>query len=73
MLTGHECATFRIIRFYKNGQRRTLRRDQTLATAQAHCSRNNTRGDWFDSYTHECEETGVTHQWPAITGANTSS
>lgn len=42
---------YRIIRFYKNGRNKTVRRNVTLAEAQAHCSRHVRRaGVWFDGY-----------------------
>lgn len=46
---------YRIIRFRFKGRPRTLETGLTLAEAQAHCSRPNTRGGtgdrrWFDGY-----------------------
>ena len=56
---AHECTNYRIVRFYSASYRkRTIRRNQTLAMAQAHCSRDDTRkaGVWFDGYQHDCIE-----------------
>lgn len=55
----HNCRNYRIVRYYyNNGRTRTIRRGQTLAMAQGHCSRDNTRkeGVWFDGYEHDCPE-----------------
>jgi hypothetical protein len=42
---------FRIIRFRFRGTKRTIRSNVTEAEAQAHCSRDDTRGPgWFDGY-----------------------
>ena len=47
--------TYRIVRFYRdNDQYRTLSTGRTLDQAQAHCQREDTRGDgWFDGYQKE--------------------
>jgi hypothetical protein len=58
--------TYKIVRFYKRGQGRTIRRGLTLEQAQAHCRNPETssqtatspaarrrtaaRGPWFDGY-----------------------
>lgn len=45
---------YRIIRFYRadNRRPRTIKNGLTLAEAQAHCQRDDTRqeGAWFDGY-----------------------
>lgn len=61
--------TYRIVRLFFRGRRRTIRRGLTLEAAQAHCSDPQTSsstctsaagrrrtarcGAWFDSYTQE--------------------
>ena len=43
--------TYRIIRFHQDGDNETLVRGLTLAQAQAHCRREDSRGEgWFDGY-----------------------
>lgn len=52
--------TYKVIRFYKSGTRRTVRKGMTLADAQAHCQREDTHKKkkdgtvvWFDGFTKE--------------------
>lgn len=46
--------TYKIVRFRFNGAGRTIKRGLSLEEAQAHCSREDTRGDgWFDGYEEE--------------------
>jgi len=43
--------SYRITRFYFNGDNEVVLRGLTLEQAQAHCSRSDTHGDgWFDGY-----------------------
>jgi len=43
--------TYKIVRFYFNDAPRTIKRGLTLDEAQAHCRRDDTRGEgWFDGY-----------------------
>lgn len=60
---------YKIIRFYKSGERRTIQTGLTLEEAQEHCSdpetssrtaksaaarqRTEEKGDWFDGYEEE--------------------
>jgi hypothetical protein len=46
---------YKIVRFYLSGRRRTIRKNQTLAMAQAHCKDPHTRkaGVYFDGYTEQ--------------------
>jgi len=47
-------ARFAIVRFRFRGPRRVIKRGLTLAEAQAHCQRPDTRGPgWFDGYERE--------------------
>jgi hypothetical protein len=47
--------TYKIVRFYFKAGRRVIKRNQTLAMAQGHCKRDDTRreGVWFDGYEEE--------------------
>lgn len=49
--------TYRVIRFYRDTflePREVIDEGLTLEEAQAHCSREDTRGeDWFDGYEEE--------------------
>lgn len=46
---------YKIIRFRRSGNNRTLKWGLTLEEARAHCSREDThkKGEWFDGYTAE--------------------
>jgi len=47
---------YKIVRFYRDAQRSpyTISKGLTLQEAQAHCRREDTRGEgWFDGYTEE--------------------
>ncbi len=47
--------TYKIVRFYKSGRRRTIFKNVSLEVAQLHCNDPRTRkeGVWFDGYTKE--------------------
>lgn len=46
--------TYKIIRHRFKGTKRVIARGLTLAEAQAHCSRPDTKGPgWFDAYSEE--------------------
>ena len=46
--------SYMIIRFRFNGRPRVIKRGLTLEEAQAHCRRDDTRGEgWFDGYEQE--------------------
>ena len=45
---------YKIVRFFREANNKTMQTGLTLQEAQAHCSRNDTRGDgWFDGYTKQ--------------------
>jgi hypothetical protein len=45
---------YKIIRFRFKGNNRVIKRNLTLEEAQAHCRRDDTRGDgWFDGYAEQ--------------------
>lgn len=49
-----ETKTYRIVRFRRDGDNEVLVRGLTLEQAQAHCQRDDTKGEgWFDGYTAE--------------------
>jgi hypothetical protein len=48
--------TYKVVRFYKDAMRdkKVILTGLTLEDAQAHCKREDTRGDdWFDGYEEE--------------------
>ena len=47
---------YKIIRFRFEGNNTVVKRGLTLEEAQAHCRRDDTRGDgWFDGYEKEAK------------------
>jgi len=49
-----EPTTYRVTRFRFDGDSEVVKRGLTLEEAQAHCRRDDTRGDgWFDGYSDE--------------------
>ena len=50
-----KCNHYKIIRFYKNNiKQRVIKKGLTLKEAQAHCQREDTKGDgWFDGFTNK--------------------
>ena len=50
----HFVQKYKIIRFHRDSDNETLVRGLTLEQAQAHCNRDDTRGEgWFDGYTED--------------------
>ncbi len=50
----NEEITYKIIRFYKDGKRETVKADLTLEEAKEYCSDDSTSGDnWFDGFEKE--------------------
>ena len=46
--------TYKILRFYKSGERAIIDTGLSLEDAQAHCQADDTKGtDWFDGYMEE--------------------
>lgn len=46
--------TYKIVRFHFQGESEVIATGLTLEEAQAHCQRDDTRGDgWFDGYNEE--------------------
>ena len=59
-LNMSQSPSYRIVRFYRDGRRRIIKRGLTLEEAQAHCRRDDThevdeQGQvvWFDGYDEE--------------------
>lgn len=46
--------TYKIVRFWKSGRKRVMRRGLTLEEARSWCQREDTHGaNWFDGFTAE--------------------
>tara|TARA_Y100000034_G_C6735141_1_gene325942 strand:- start:43 stop:201 length:159 start_codon:yes stop_codon:yes gene_type:complete len=50
-----ECKHYKIIRYFRdNFKKRVIKKGLTLKEAQAHCQREDTKGDgWFDGFTNK--------------------
>jgi hypothetical protein len=49
-------ARYKIVRFHRDMDNQIVTRGLTLEEAQAHCRRDDTKGDgWFDGYEQESE------------------
>lgn len=49
-------STYKIVRFYKDGKKRVIKRGVSLEQARLHCQDPTTRdvnGAWFDGFTKE--------------------
>lgn len=45
---------YKIVRFYQDGRKRTIKKGLSKAEAQAHCRREDTHGvGWFDGWTEQ--------------------
>ncbi len=48
--------TYRVVRYRRNDDKEVLVRGLTLEQAQAHCQRDDTKGDdWFDGYERDTD------------------